>query len=91
LFVVSNAAPNAKLTNQALAILSQHGTVAAVGDQPVIIRTRTDFRSSMTDGRTVRELKASSKSAEEIADLWTAVKTRLEREEKRRGIRTTAA
>ena len=65
--------------------------MAAVGDKPVIIRTRTDFRSSMTDGRTVREIKASSKSADEIADLWTAVRARLEREEKRRGVRTTAA
>jgi chromosome partitioning protein len=91
LFVVSNAATNAKLTNQALTLLSQHGTVAAVGDKPVIIRTRTDFRSSMTDGRTAREIKASSKSAEEIADLWTAVKARLEREEKRRGVRSATA
>ena len=90
LFVVSNAATNAKLTNQALAILSQHGTVAAVGDKPVILRTRTDFRSSMTDGRTVREIKVSSKSAEEVADLWTAVKARLVREEKRRGVRTAS-
>jgi chromosome partitioning protein len=90
LFVVSNAATNAKLTNQALALLSQHGTVAAVGDKPVIIRTRTDFRSSMTDGRTARELKASSKSAEEIADLWTAVKARLEKEA-RRGKRSASA
>jgi chromosome partitioning protein len=91
LFVVSNAATNAKLTNQALTLLSQHGTVAAIGDRPVIIRTRTDFRSSMTDGRTAREIKATSKSAEEIADLWTAVKARLEREEKRRGVRSATA
>jgi chromosome partitioning protein len=91
LFVVSNAATNAKLTNQALTLLSQHGTVAAIGDMPVIIRTRTDFRSSMTDGRTAREIKATSKSAQEIADLWTAVKARLEREEKRRGVRSSAA
>jgi chromosome partitioning protein len=90
LFVVSNAAANAKLTNQALTLLSQHGTVAAVGDRPVIIRTRTDFRSSMTDGRTVRELKATSKSAEEIADLWTAVKARLQKEAKR-GTRSAVA
>jgi chromosome partitioning protein len=91
LFVVSNAATNAKLTNQALTLLSQHGTVAAVGDKPVIIRTRTDFRSSMTDGRTARELKASSKSAEEVADLWTAVKARLEKEGRRRGVRSSIA
>ncbi len=90
LFVVSNAASNAKLTNQAVTLLSQHGTVAAVGDQPIIIKTRTDFRSSMTDGRTVREIKATSKSAEEISALWTAVKSRLEKEQ-RRGKRSSAA
>jgi chromosome partitioning protein len=91
LFVVSNAAANAKLTNQALALLSQHGTLAAVNGNPVILRTRTDFRSSMTDGRTARELKASSKSAEEVADLWPAVKTRLDKEGRRRGVRSTVA
>jgi chromosome partitioning protein len=90
LFVVSNAATNAKLTNQALTLLSQHGTVAAIADRPVIIRTRTDFRGSMTDGRTARELKASSKSAEEISDLWIAVKARLAKEA-RRGRRTPVA
>jgi len=90
LFVVNNAATNAKLTNQALTLLSQHGTVAAVDGQPVIIRTRTDFRSSMTDGRTAQEIKANSKSAEEIAGLWAAIKARMERE-KKRGRATSAA
>ena len=90
LFVVNNAATNAKLTNQALTILSQHGTVAAVDGQPVIIKTRTDFRSSMTDGRTAQELKPTSKSAEEIAALWSAIKARMERE-KKRGRATSAA
>ncbi|HUN39486.1 MAG TPA: ParA family protein [Acetobacteraceae bacterium] len=91
LFVINNASTNGKLTNQALTLLSQHGTVAAVDSKPVIIRTRQDFRSSMTDGRTVSELKAPSKSAEEIADLWMAVKARLEKEEARRGRRSAAA
>ena len=90
LFVINNAATNAKLTNQALTILSQHGTVAAVDDQPVIIRTRTDFRSAMTDGRTAQEIKSNSKSAEEIAALWMAIKARMERE-KKRGRATSAA
>jgi chromosome partitioning protein len=90
LFVVNNAATHAKLTNQALTLLSQHGTVAAVEGTPVIIKTRTDFRSSMTDGRTVMEIKATSKSAEEIAALWVAVKARLEKE-RRRGKRSSAA
>jgi chromosome partitioning protein len=90
LFVVSNATSSTKLTGQAMTLLSQHGTLAAVDGKPVIIRVRTDYRSSMTDGRTVRELKASSKSAEEISDLWTAVKARLEKEQ-RRGKRSSAA
>lgn len=91
LFVVNNAATNAKLTNQALTLLSQHGTVAAVDGNPVIVRTRTDFRSSMTDGRTVQEIKSARKSAEEIAALWTAIKARMERETKRRGRPSSAA
>ena len=91
LFVVNNAATNAKLTNQALTLLSQHGTVAAVDGEPVIVRTRTDFRSSMTDGRTVQEIKSASKSAEEIAALWTAIKARMDRETKRRGRASPAA
>lgn len=91
LFVVNNAATNAKLTNQALTLLSQHGTVAAVDGEPVIVRTRTDFRSSMTDGRTVQEIKSASKSADEIAALWTAIKARMDRETKRRGRASSAA
>jgi chromosome partitioning protein len=90
LFVINNASTNGKLTNQALTLLSQHRTVAAADGQPIIIRTRQDFRSSMTDGRTVSELKAPSKSTEEIADLWTAAKARLEKEA-RRGRRSAAA
>ena len=90
LFVVNNASTNGKLTNQALTLLSQHGTVAGADGKPIIIRTRQDFRSSMTDGRTVSELKAPGKSAEEIADLWTAVKARLEKDA-RRGRRPAAA
>lgn len=91
LFVVSNAGAGTKLTNQALAALSRHGTLAAVGDEPVIIRTRTDYRSSMIGGRTAREMKATSKSAQEISDLWTAIKAKLVKEEKRGSKRTAVA
>lgn len=90
LFVINNASTNGKLTNQALTLLSQHGTVAAADGKPVIVRTRQDFRSAMTDGRTVGELKAPGRSAEEIANLWTAVKARLEKDA-RRGRRSAAA
>jgi chromosome partitioning protein len=91
LFVLTNAATNAKLTNQALTILSQHGTIAAVDSKPVIIHTRTDYRTAMVDGRTAREIKPKSKAAEEIAALWTAIKQRLEKEERRRGRSTATA
>ena len=83
LFVVNNAATNARLTGQALTILSQHGTVAALNNEPVILRTRTDYRSAMTDGRTAPEVKGATKSAAEIAALWSSVKARIERETKR--------
>jgi chromosome partitioning protein len=91
LFVLTNAATNAKLTTQALTLLSQHGTIAAVDSKPVIIHTRTDYRTAMVDGRTAREIKPNSKAAEEIASLWTAIKQRLEKEERRRGRSTPAA
>jgi chromosome partitioning protein len=76
-FCVNNAGAG-KLTGQAAIVLSQHGTVS-----PVICKTRQDFRSSMINGLTVRELDAKSKSAGEIAELWTYVASILG--EKRHG------
>lgn len=71
-FVVNGAAPRAKIAGEAAVALSQHGTVA-----PVTLFQRTDFASSMIDGRTVQELDAKSKSAAEVADLWKYVNTQL--------------
>ena len=71
-FVVNGAAPRAKIAGEAAVALSQHGTVA-----PVTLFQRTDFASSMIDGRTVQELDARSKSASEIADLWKYVNAQL--------------
>jgi chromosome partitioning protein len=72
-FVICNASTSGKTLTQAAAVaLSQHGTVC-----PAIIRTRTDFRAAMADGRTAGELNAKSKSAGEIADLWRYLETRL--------------
>ena len=71
-FVVNGAAPRAKIAGEAAVALSQHGTVA-----PVTLFQRTDFASSMIDGRTVQELDAKSKSASEIADLWKYVNAQL--------------
>jgi len=74
LFVVNAATPKARITSEAAIALSQHGTVA-----PVTIHHRTDFASSMIDGRTVMDFDANGKSAREIENLWTYIADRLER------------
>lgn len=73
-FVVNAATARARITAEAAVALSQHGTVA-----PVTVHNRTDFASSMTDGRTVMELKPESRSAAEMETLWTYLGERLER------------
>jgi chromosome partitioning protein len=74
LFVLNGAAPRARITNEAVAVLSRSGTLV-----PSIIHQRVDFAASMIDGRTVMELDAISRSAKEIAKLWDYLKNRLER------------
>ena len=49
-FAVTQAKPNARLTVQAVAALSEHGAVA-----PAIVHDRVDYAGSMIDGRTVQE------------------------------------
>ena len=73
-FVINGAHPTARITNQAVIALSQHGTLA-----PSIIHQRTDFAFSMIDGRTVMEMSRKSRSADEIAQLWDYLRRRLER------------
>ncbi len=72
IFVINGAAPRARIAGEAAVALSQHGTVA-----PVTLYQRTDFASSMIDGRTVQELDPKSRSAEEVGDLWKYVSTQL--------------
>jgi chromosome partitioning protein len=74
IFVLNGAAARAKISGEAAIALSQHGTVA-----PVTLYQRTDFASSMIDGRTVQEIDAHSRSANEIMDLWKYVSTQLRR------------
>lgn len=74
IFVVNAATPKARITADATLALSQHGTVA-----PIIVHQRTDFASSMIDGRTVMEFDTRSKSTAEIEALWTYVCDRLEK------------
>jgi chromosome partitioning protein len=74
IFVVNAATPRARITSEAAIALSQHGTVA-----PVTVHHRTDYASSMIDGRTVMDFEPQGKSAKEIEQLWTYVADRLER------------
>jgi chromosome partitioning protein len=74
LFVVNAATPKARITSDATIALSQHGTVA-----PITVHQRTDFAASMIDGRTVMEVDPKGRSAAEIAELWSYVSDRLEK------------
>lgn len=69
IFVINGAAPRARIAGEAAVVLSQYGTVA-----PVTLYQRTDFASSMIDGRTVQD---RGRSAEEVTSLWTYVSTQL--------------
>ena len=71
-FVVNGASARAKITGEAVSLLSQHGPLA-----PSIIHQRVDFAASMIDGRTVMELPGGSRSAREIVALWDYLETRL--------------
>lgn len=71
-FAVNGATPRSTIARQAVQALAQHGPVA-----PVIVHHRIDFAGSMVDGRTVGEVHASSRSANEITQLWKYVDTQL--------------
>ena len=71
-----NGATRARITSDTAVALSQHGTVA-----PVTINQRTDFATSMIHGRAVMETNPQSRSANEIAELWGYIASRLDRGE----------
>jgi chromosome partitioning protein len=73
-FAINGASPRARITGEAAIALSQHGTVA-----PATIHHRTEFASSMIDGRTVMELPRAARSSAEVAALWDYLARRLER------------
>ncbi len=73
-FVLNGATPRARITAEAAIALSQHGTVA-----PATIHNRTEFASSMIDGRTVMELSGNRRSIDEITQLRSYLADRLDR------------
>ena len=78
-FAVTQAKPNARLTVQAMAALSEHGVVA-----PSIVHDRVDYAGSMIDGRTVQETDPKGRSAAEMAELWRFVKAQMAKSTKAR-------
>ncbi|PLX32828.1 MAG: hypothetical protein C0605_17425 [Hyphomicrobiales bacterium] len=73
-FVVNSATVRARITGETAVALSQHGTVA-----PVTLHHRVDFAASMIDGRTVGEINPKSRSANEVAKLWSYLESKLAR------------
>jgi chromosome partitioning protein len=71
-FVVNGATPRTTIALEAVQALAQHGPVA-----PMIVHQRIDFAGSMVDGRTVGEVQADSRSADEITQLWIYVHTQI--------------
>jgi len=78
-FVLNAVNLRANITSDAVIALSQHGTVA-----PVFIQHRTDYASSMIDGRTVCELDPEGRSASEIQELWRYLAGQVARQERRK-------
>lgn len=77
MFVLNAVTPRTRISAQAVMALSHHGAVGA------ILHQRTDYAAAMTDGRVAAELDSTSKSAEEISELWNAIKTYLRKDARR--------
>lgn len=70
LFIITQAKPQATITAQTIAALSQYGRVAQA-----FIADRVPYAGAMTGGRTAPELSAKSPAAEEITALWLEIKS----------------
>lgn len=85
-FAVNGATKRARITSDTAVALSQHGTVA-----PVTVHHRNDFATSMIKGGAVMETNPSSKSAQEIIELWRYLYSRLRKVERQRAPQPVAA
>jgi len=72
-FALTQAKLNARITPQAVAVLSAHGIVASS-----IVQDRVIYASAMTDGRTVMEIEPKGAAAEEILALWRFIQERMD-------------
>jgi chromosome partitioning protein len=71
-FVVTQAKLNARVTPEAAALLSAHGTVASA-----IIQDRVIYATAMADGRTAVDVEPKGAAAAEIAALWQFLAERM--------------
>lgn len=70
LFIVTQAKPQATITAQAVAALSQHGRVAQA-----FISDRVAYAAAMTGGNTAPEVAPKGPAAQEIEALWAEIKS----------------
>jgi chromosome partitioning protein len=70
LFIITQAKPQATITAQAIAALSQHGRVAQT-----FVADRVAYAAAMTGGNTAPEVSSKGPAAEEIAALWRELKS----------------
>lgn len=70
LFVLTQAKPQASITAQAVAVLSQYGRVAQT-----FLCDRVAYASAMTGGNTAPEVSAKGPAAQEVTGLWKEIKS----------------
>ena len=80
-FVITQAKPQASITAQAVAALSEHGRVA----QSFIV-DRVGYASAMTGGNTAPEITPKGPVAVEIANLWQELKSAFQQNSKARKV-----
>jgi chromosome partitioning protein len=71
-FVLTQAKMHARVTPQAVALLSAHGTVASS-----IIQDRVIYASAMIDGRTAVDIDPKGAAAVEVFELWRFLQERM--------------
>lgn len=69
-FVITQAKPQASITAQAIAALSEHGRVAQS-----FIADRVGYAAAMTGGHTAPEITPKGPVAVEVANLWHELKS----------------
>ena len=81
IFIITQAKPQASITAQAIAALSEHGRVA----QSFVV-DRVGYASAMTGGNTAPEITPKGPVAVEITNLWRELKLAFQQTSKSRKV-----